>query len=185
MLLAQLEAIDFSDQIWWYTVRVTGIVSVFTIAGGITTGLVTSGRFFGVKPTIPWLVDLHQLFSSITFVLLAAHMAGLYLDEFTSFTVRDLLIPFESNFANERLWIGVGTLGWWAFVIVDLSSRNRKRLPKKLWHSIHLLVFPLLAAGLAHGYFIGSDTDNPFFVLAVVIALALIVLLSFARLLRR
>lgn len=133
--------------------------------------MLTSSRLLGRKPSYPWLEDLHKFLSSTTLVLLIAHLLGLYLDDFVAFTEIQVLAPFLTEFdreflARDALWITLGSIAFWLVVVVDLSSRIKHKLPKKLWHSVHLSAFVIFILGGLHGWNLGSDVDNRFLLVA-------------------
>ncbi len=170
-MLAQLSRLEFSDQVWWFTVRTTGIVSMFTLAAMLITGMLTSSRLLGRKPSYPWLEDLHKFLSSTTLALLIAHLLGLYLDDFVAFSELQTLAPFLADFedsflSEEVIWLTLGSIAFWLAILVDLSSRIKRKLPKKLWHSIHLSAFAIFILGGLHAWNLGSDVDNRFLLVA-------------------
>lgn len=174
----------FSDQLFWYLVRVTGIISLFTIAVAIITGLLIPSRLLGIKPTIPWLTDLHRLMSSISMALILVHMISLWADNFTSFSIADLLIPFKSDFAGLKIYLTFGVIAFWFLLIVEMSSLLKKYMSKTIWHVLHLLSFPALLLSVLHGIYIGSDADNPIVLTLMAALISALVLGCFGRLIR-
>jgi len=178
-----LEVKGFSDQIFWYLVRTTGIVSVFTLSSSIALGFLTSSRMLGPKPSIPWLIDLHRFLSSITMILILLHLIGLWADNFTSFSLADLLIPFQSDFLKKQNAITFGIIAFWMIVIVEMTSLIKTKLNTKIWHTVHLLSVPAVVLSILHGYKIGSDADNPVLIGITTTAITALSLLIIVRLL--
>ena len=144
---------------------------MFTLSGMLITGMLTSSRLLGTRPSFAWLQDLHKFLSSTTLVLLIFHLLGLYLDDFVAFSELQTLAPFlasfeESFLEDDVIWLTLGSIAFWLVIVVDLSSRIKDKLPKKLWHSIHLSAFAIWILGGVHSWNIGSDVDNRFLLVA-------------------
>ena len=56
-------------------------------------------------------------------------------------------------------------LSFYLLVVIQLSSLMMKRLPRRLWHGIHLLSYVLFAMATVHGVAAGTDHTNLVFLL--------------------
>ena len=156
----------------------------------LITGLLTSSRLLGPKPSFPWLQDLHKFLSSTTLLLLIGHLLGLYLHDFIEFDAVRVLAPFIADFddsflRDDVIWLTLGSIAFWLVIVVDLSSRIKHKLPKRLWHSIHLSAFAIWILGGLHGWNIGNDVDNRFGLLAAIAMIVIVVFALFGRLYRK
>ncbi|MEM8922775.1 MAG: ferric reductase-like transmembrane domain-containing protein [Actinomycetota bacterium] len=150
-----------SDQFFWFATRSAGIMAWFAASFSILVGLLIPTRALGKKPTIPWLTDLHRYFGAMSVVFLVVHMVTLWLDEFVKFRLDDLLIPFVAEVGGLSRWsLALGVIAAWFLFAIEATSLIRKRLPKRVWHTIHLTSFGVMIAGAVHGIAAGSDTDN-------------------------
>ena len=61
-----------------------------------------------------------------------------------------------------------GTVGLYPLLAVELTSLAMRRLPRRVWHGIHLLSFVALALVTLHAFMAGADASSP-----VVISLAI------------
>ncbi len=164
----QFSDFELSDQFFWYLVRSSGVMAYFAAGASVLVGLLLSSRLLGRKPSFPWLNDLHRFFSSMLVLFVVVHMVALLFEEWTQFGVVDILVPGHAaeadmipgskNEGSIRLTLAI--IAFWLLVIVEGTSLIKKHLPKKLWHSIHLLSFPILGLAALHGYQMGSDADN-------------------------
>ena len=53
-----------------------------------------------------------------------------------------------------------GIVALYCLVAIQLTSWFMKRLPRKLWHAVHMLSVPLFVTGTAHGILAGADWKN-------------------------
>jgi DMSO/TMAO reductase YedYZ heme-binding membrane subunit len=53
-----------------------------------------------------------------------------------------------------------GILAMYLLIAIEVTSWLMRRLPRKLWHTIHLSSFVLFASVTAHGFLAGSDRSN-------------------------
>ncbi len=174
-----------SDQFFWYMTRSSAIVSWLAAAASIFAGSLTSSRLLGVKPTVPWLTDLHRFLSSMTLAFLLLHMASLWLDEFVRFRFADLLVPWQAEVPGlDATSLALGVLAAWLLAVVQVSSLLKKRLPPKLWHRIHLSSLVAFVLATVHGVWAGSDASNRALLAVGVSILAALCLVVGARLFR-
>lgn len=175
-----------SDQIFWYLSRSSGLVSWLAAAGAILVGTMIPSRLLGRKPTIPWLTDLHRMLAALASVFLLLHMGTLWFDEFVALRFDDLLIPWVAEVPGlSRTSLALGVIGAWLMAAVELTSLVRERLPERLWRSIHLTSYLILALGTVHAVLAGSDITNPVIASIGTSALTAVLLATVVRLRRR
>ena len=56
-----------------------------------------------------------------------------------------------------------GVIGTYLLVAVQISSWFMKKLPKRLWRSIHMLSYALMVTVSIHAFTAGTDRANHFF----------------------
>ena len=54
-----------------------------------------------------------------------------------------------------------GGVALYLLLVVQVSSWLMRRIPRRLWHRIHLLSFAVFAAGTIHGALAGADSGTP------------------------
>ena len=77
-------------------------------------------------------------------------------DQYTAFTLADLLIPFHSGMREP--WTGLGVIAGWLLIAISASFPLRKLTGYRFWRKAHWLTLPLMLIGFLHG--IGSGTDS-------------------------
>lgn len=167
------------SELWWYTARAGGIVSLGLSAGAIIWGLLLASRLLDGKPKPAWLLDLHRWLGALTVVFTIVHIVGLWMDSFIEFSVADLLVPFWSTWNPGALAWGI--VSFYLLAAVQISSLAMKRIPRKLWRWIHLCSYALFTFGAVHGLQVGTDAGHPLYVGGSIATVALIVYLTLYR----
>lgn len=174
-----------SDQIFWYITRSAALVTWVTSAGALLSGLLTSSRLLGRRPSIPWLVDIHRYLAAMSMMFLGIHMASLWFDAFVAFHWADLFVPWAATVPGlSRTSIALGVLAGWLLAIVQVTSYVKDRLPEDVWRTIHLGSFGTLVLGTIHAIQAGTDASNPIVVGLGVSMLTAIALATAGRVVR-
>lgn len=173
-------AVEVVDQVWWYTSRAAGIMSWVLLSAAVISGMVMSTRDSRRLPA-GWPVDLHRLFSTLSLTFLLIHMVALIPDNFVEFGVAELLVPFASTW---RPWaVAWGVVALWLVVAVEVSSLLRKRIPNRLWRTIHYASFLVWLSSTIHLFMAGTDVSSMPFRVAQVLMIGAVVTLFLRRLL--
>jgi len=159
-----------SEHAFWITSRAAGIIALLAASLAVTVGLSRRGR--------DWRV-VHESLSLATIVALAVHALSLLGDSYLKPSLADVTIPFVSSY--ERLWMSVGIVAGWAFVILGLSYYVRARIGIQRWRVLHRFTALAWVLGVGHGLMMGTDAGAAWFELAV----ALVVIPAGALLVRR
>ena len=159
-----------SEHAFWITSRAAGIIALLAASLAVTVGLSRRGR--------DWRV-VHESLSLATIVALAVHALSLLGDSYLKPSLADVTIPFVSSY--ERLWMSVGIVAGWAFVILGLSYYVRARIGVARWRVLHRFTALAWVLGVVHALMMGTDAGAAWFELAV----ALVVIPAGALLVRR
>jgi DMSO/TMAO reductase YedYZ heme-binding membrane subunit len=152
-----LAALD--PQVWWHLSRATGIVAWALGVSSVLWGVALSTRALGSKPRAPWLLDLHRFLGGATVLFVALHVGSIVADSYVHFGVADVLVPFASGWkASAVAW---GIIAFWMLLAVEATSLVRNRLPKRLWHGVHLASYLVAVLATAHLLTAGTDAGNP------------------------
>jgi predicted ferric reductase len=151
-----IAAID--SRTWWWTTRAAGIVALAVMAAAVVWGLGASTKVVRRKGLPAWILDLHRFLGTLTLVLVVIHVAAVWLDSFVRFDVRQLFVPFASAWRPHAVAWGVFSM--YALIAIQLTSWAMRRLPRKLWHRVHVLSIPMLAMATVHGVLAGTDRAN-------------------------
>jgi predicted ferric reductase len=150
-----------TDQALWAVGRGTGITALAFLTISLGLGIATrSGRPLIVLPRFA-VADVHRFAALAGTLLVAMHLALLFLDPYAQLRLTDLLVPFLG--AYRPLWLGLGTLGFDVLVVVVISSLLRHRLGVRTFRAVHWLAYALWPIALAHALGNGTDAGHPWF----------------------
>jgi sulfoxide reductase heme-binding subunit YedZ len=153
-----------SQELWWYTVRATGLVAWLLVTVAVVWGLLLSLRQIPATrrsglPRPAWMLDLHRFLGGLAVLFVAAHVGSLAFDSFVGFDWDDLLVPFASAWRPAA--VAWGIVAAYLLVAIEVSSLLMRHLRRGLWHAVHLLSFVVFGAITAHGLYAGADADEP------------------------
>jgi DMSO/TMAO reductase YedYZ heme-binding membrane subunit len=169
-----------TQELWWYTVRATGLVAWVLVTASVVWGLLLSLRRVA-RPRPAWMLDLHRYLGALALVFVVLHVGALAFDRFIGFDWDDLLVPYASAWRPGAVAWGIAAA--YLLVGVEVSSLLARHLRRGLWHAVHLLGYVVFAAVTAHALLAGADADVPAVQVFALASSALVVLLTMARLL--
>jgi DMSO/TMAO reductase YedYZ heme-binding membrane subunit len=168
------------DQTWWYVARSGGIVAWALATLALIWGLQLSTRLVR-KPAPAWVLDLHRFLGGLAVVFVGVHLLGLVLDSFIGFGVADLFVPFVSSYRPVEVALGV--VAMYLLLAVELTSLLMKRMPRRVWHGVHLASYAVFVLATVHGLLAGTDGDNAVFQWACLIASGIVLCMTLVRIL--
>lgn len=142
----------------WYVTRSAGIVAymlmffVIVLGEGMATGF--AYRF--ITPVKAW--TTHKYLGIALGVTILVHMTSLLFDNFTHFSISDILIPFSASYSP--LYLTLGIIGFHLLLIVIVSSLLVRVKFPTFWRKLHYLVYPMFVVGFFHGVLLGTDTKT-------------------------
>lgn len=148
-------------KLWWYVARASGIVAWVMLAIAVIWGVLVATRILGRKPSPAWVLDLHRWLGGLSVAFTGAHLLGLVLDDYVEFGLRELFVPFASEWRPTAVAWGVVAL--YALIAVQATSLAMKRLPRRLWKWVHMSSFGLFFAATVHAGMAGTDVTNPLY----------------------
>ena len=168
-------------QVWWFLSRGSGIVAWLMLAITNLWGLMMVTRLFrSQRPA--WMLDLHRWLGALAIIATAIHLTGLVADSYVHFGWTEILVPNGSHWrTNAVTW---GVVAMYIMVVIQLTSLAMNHLPRRLWHTIHLLSYVLFAFATVHGALAGTDSGNRVYVATVAVAVTALVLGVVIRMLR-
>ncbi|MCA9825606.1 MAG: ferric reductase-like transmembrane domain-containing protein [Dehalococcoidia bacterium] len=164
----------------WDFTRATGFVGYILLWLSVSGGMVTGFR--GVPAPFKggrW-VELHRMISILSLAFVGAHMVGLLLDPWVSFSPVDILVPFWSPY--RAFWVGLGTISFWLLIVVLVSTFLFSRLGWKRWRLLHMLSYPAFLMAFVHGVMAGTDSGSTLAVALYATTAATVAALSVFRL---
>lgn len=142
----------------WYLMRGSGIVSLLLLTLVVALGIATANRF---RPRgLPLFVTttVHRNAALLAVVFLGIHVTTAALDADAGVPLASVLVPFSADWAP--FWVGLGTLALDLVAALVVTSLVRKRLPYRLWRSIHWAAYGAWPLAFLHGLGAGSDVPT-------------------------
>jgi predicted ferric reductase len=152
-------------KVYWYLARSSAWVAYLLLWLSMIFGLLITGKISRVWPGGPAAVDVHQFVSLLGIAFALFHGLILTGDRYIGFSVVQVLVPF-SNPLYRPFWVGIGQIGFYTLVLVGLSYYVRRSLTPRVWRLIHYLSFLTFLLVLIHGITSGSDSAQPWAMLA-------------------
>jgi predicted ferric reductase len=168
-----------TTQLWWYTARSAGIVSWALLTASVLFGLALSTKVFGKRPRPNWLLDLHRFLGGIAVVFVVIHVVAILLDQFVSFNIADVLVPFASSWKPGP--VAWGIVGFYLLLAIEITSLMRARISKKLWRMTHYASFPLFVVASIHALSAGTDRNTVLLRYSVIVSAVAVLVLTLIR----
>jgi methionine sulfoxide reductase heme-binding subunit len=143
----------------WVILRAAGIGAYVMVFLSVAWGLIATTSLIGKRVSRASATTVHQFIATTGLVLLGVHLAGLLVDPFMPFGVRELAIPMASAYRPVAITIGV--VAMYTMVAVIVLSWMRKTIGTTWWRRSHLLAVPMFAMSLVHGLLAGTDSQRP------------------------
>lgn len=146
-----------SPKIYWYLSRATAFVSLTILWLSMALGLGITNKMARLWPGAPAAFAIHEYVSLLGMAFAIFHALILLGDRYINFTVAQIFLPF-STLDYRPVWVGIGQIGFYVWLIVNLSFYVRSSIGSKAWRLLHYLSFGMYLMGLLHGLFSGTDT---------------------------
>jgi sulfoxide reductase heme-binding subunit YedZ len=171
-----------TQKLVWYTIRASGIVTWGLVTASVLWGLLLSSRSTR-RPRPAWVLDLHRFIAGLSLAFLTVHVGALLLDSYVGFSPAAITIPFVSHWRPGA--VAWGILAFYLLIAIEITSLLMARLPRRVWHAIHLGSFVVFAAATLHGLTAGTDARNPALRLFAIASIAAVVELTILRMVAR
>ena len=145
-------------EVWWYVARSSGLVAWVLLTASTSVGLAQSSRFLRGFARAPWIIDLHRHLATLTVVFTAVHLGGLWADSFVTFGPLELFVPLASGWKPGA--VAWGIVAVYLLVAIQVTSLLMARMPRRVWHAVHVSSLALFAAATIHGLRAGTDLSN-------------------------
>jgi predicted ferric reductase len=146
-----------SPKVYWYLSRATAFVSLTILWISMALGLGISNKLARLWPGAPAAFAIHEYVSLLGMAFAIFHALVLLGDHYINFSVAQILMPF-ATVDYRPTWIGIGQIGFYVWLLVNLSFYVRSSIGPKTWRALHYLSFAMYIMGLLHGLFSGTDT---------------------------
>ena len=145
-------------QFWWFLSRSSGIVTWALLAATTLWGILLSTRMLKPYDRPAWLRDLHTWLGTLTLFGTAIHIAAIMADSYVQFSVKDILVPMSTTWKPGA--IAWGIVSMYMLIAVQVSSWAMKKIPRKLWRTIHFLSYAMFITTSIHSLSAGTDRST-------------------------
>jgi len=165
---------------WWYTARAGGLVALALVALTVIGGLQLSTRLVR-RPAPAWVLDVHRFVAGLSVALVGVHLVGLALDPFVKFGLTELFVPMATKYRPGSVAFGIVAL--YVLLAIEVTSLAMRRLPRRVWHGIHLSSYALFVLATVHGLTAGTDRHNALFQWACLLTAGVVLFMTLVRIL--
>lgn len=140
----------------WEVARVGGLVAYLLATASVVLGLLLSLKTR--SPRWPRFItnELHRHVTALSLLFIAVHSLAVWVDPFTGFSAREVLLPMASHY--RPVWIAFGIVGAYLAAAIWLSEYARRWIGYAWWHRFHMLAFVVFVMATVHGLGSGSDS---------------------------
>ncbi len=151
--------LDITEKTAWYFIRSTGTVAYLLMSASTIWGLLLSSKI--IKETVPAILSLamHNFLSWSAIGITGLHIIALLFDNYYTYTLADLVIPFIGPYRPE--WVGLGIVSYYMMLLTSITFYWRKQIGQKRWRQLHYLTFAAYLFSTIHGIMAGTDTSTP------------------------
>ena len=169
---------------WWYLARASGMVAWAVSGATCLWGILLVTRMLKPADRPAWLLDLHRWLGVLSIAAVAAHLGALVADSnpYVYFGWRELFVPQAS--AWRPVAITWGVIAFYILVVVQLTSLVMKKLPKRVWRSIHLTSYAMFVMATVHGFLAGADAKHLVFIVVASAGCGVLLFATVARVLQ-
>ena len=146
-----------SQHLAWYVARATGIVSWGLLVASMLWGFTYATRLLGRHARPWWMLGVHRFLGALAVVFVFVHVLALVADNYTTFGLADILVPFASSWRSVPVALGV--VGFYILVSIEVTSLLQRHLPRNVWRQIHLASYGLFAFATLHALTAGTDVQ--------------------------
>jgi predicted ferric reductase len=144
---------------YWYLSRGTAFVSLSLLWISMALGLSITNKMARWWPGAPAAFAIHEYVSLLGLAFALFHALVLLGDHYINFTMAQIFMPF-GTVEYKPFWVGIGQIGFYAWLMVALSFYIRSMIGQKTWRVVHYLTFAMYLMGLFHGLFSGTDSST-------------------------
>jgi DMSO/TMAO reductase YedYZ heme-binding membrane subunit len=162
----------------WYFARSAGIVAYLLLSSSVLLGVLTAGRARFTWPKFA-VEEVHRFLAILTGVFIVLHGGSLLLDRVVPISLAQELVPFTSPY--RPFAVGLGICAMELMVAVGVTNALRRRMPYRMWRTLHYLTLPAWLLASLHGVLAGTDAGDPWFAALAAGTFAAVVMAAFAR----
>ena len=168
------------ENVTWNIARAGGFTAYILLALAVIVGLALSTQLQSPSHW-PRLInsELHNFLTLLSTIFLGIHILAVWVDPFTHFGWKDMLIPLAGHY--RPVWMALGIVALYLGLAIGLSTWLRPRIGYKWWRRLHILTLGLFALATIHGLGTGSDTQTTWALGIYLVSSGLVGLLLYRR----
>src|SRR3989440_12602759 len=143
----------------WNVARSGGFTAYILLTLAVAVGLLLSAQ---VQSPSRWPrllnSELHNFLTLLGTIFLVVHVLAVWIDPFTHFGWKEILIPLASYY--RPVWMALGIVGLYLGIAIGISTWLRPHIGYKWWRRLHVLTLGIFALATIHGIGTGSDTQT-------------------------
>lgn len=147
------------NTVTWDIARAGGFTAYVLLALAVAVGLLLSTQ---VQSPSRWPrllnSELHNFLSLLSTIFLGVHVLAVWIDPFTHFGWRAILLPFVSQY--RTIWMALGIVALYLGIAVGISTWLRPHIGYAWWRRLHILTLGIFLLATIHGIGTGSDTQT-------------------------
>jgi predicted ferric reductase len=177
----------FESSTLWYMIRSTGTVLVILFTVSIVLGVLATVRLRTVRWPRFATQSLHRNVTLLAMTLLVVHIVGAIMDKFVDIRWYEAFIPRPGAWKTTAfgfespLWLWFGILANDLIVAVIFTSLIRQNFSHRFWRWLHLSSYVAWAFAILHGLGVGSDKDEWWFKMVIVICIGAVAAMGVIR----
>jgi predicted ferric reductase len=145
---------------YWYLSRATAFAALSLLWLSMALGMGITNKMARTWPGAAAAFAIHEYVSLAGLAFAVFHALVILGDHYINFTLLQLLVPF-TTVDYRPLWVGLGQVGFYVWLIVALTFYIRSLIGQKTWRILHYASFAMYLMGLFHGIFSGTDVTAP------------------------
>ncbi len=169
------------NAVTWDIARAGGWTAYVLLTLAVVVGLLLSTQ---VQSPSRWPrllnSELHNFLSLLGTLFLGVHILAVWIDPFTHFGWRDMLLPFVSQY--RTFWMALGIVAVYLGIAIGISTLLRPHIGYNWWRKLHVLTLGIYVLAALHGIGTGSDTQTKWALSLYLISTVLVGLLLCRRL---
>lgn len=174
----------FMNAVWenisWNVARAGGFTAYILLVLAVIVGLALSTQLQS-PARWPRLInsELHNFLTLLSTLFLGLHILAVWIDPFTQFGWKEVLIPLASHY--RPLWMALGIVAFYLGLAIGLSTWLRPRIGYKWWRRLHIATLGIFVLATIHGLGTGSDTQTTWALSLYIVSSVLVGLLLCRR----
>lgn len=144
-----------SNQVYWDITRASGFVALGLLVLAVGLGLAIRRGWWDGALNRREVIDVHRFVAAGTMVAVAVHVLSLLGDQFVSFNLADLLVPFAS--AYRTVGVAAGILAMYGLIAVFVTGFLVVKLGYARWYTLHRLSYGVLGLTVLHVLATGTE----------------------------